>query len=192
MPQEHSDAAHVDQGLHTEPTMSGPPTEPLPDPSETIAPPVEGLQAAFFRLGRAPLVLFGPFAGLVILCGAAPSSMDEAFNGTIVSTYPDGRTAELYLQRDGAYNALGRRGDPSNGHWKLGNGKLCLTQSRPLPVPFAVCTSVPADGLQVGWSAKAVTGEAIKVRLVKGHFVGKAAPPADDNAEKPQTVSRQN
>mgnify|MGYP001551547243 CR=1 FL=1 len=110
--------------------------------------------------------------------------------GTIVSTYPDGRTAELYLQRDGSYQARGRRGDPSSGHWKVKDDQLCLSQSRPLPVPFSYCTPIPSTGLHASWSAKAVTGEPIRVRLVKGHYEGKARLAA--NTEKPEGGSSQN
>ncbi len=139
---------------------------------------------------RAPLALFGPFAGLIVLCGAAPSQVDKAFGNTLVSTYPDGRTGELYLQRSGDYQARGRRGDPSSGHWKIKDDKLCLSQSSPLPSPFAFCTPVPSGGLDAAWSAKAVTGEAIRVKLVKGHFLGRARQPGDSG--KPGSGSQQN
>ena len=172
--------------------MSEPVPIAAPAPVQSHGASPREICARFTRHCRAPLALFGPFAGLILLCGAAASPVEGAFSGTIVSTYPDGRTAELYLHKDGAYTAMGRRGDPSNGHWKFGDGKLCLTQSRPLPVPFAFCTAIPAEGLQAGWTSKAITGEAIRVKLVKGHFVGKPREPADDSGEKPQTASRQN
>ncbi len=152
-----------------------------------------GKRSAFvIRLGHPPLALFGPFACVVVLCGAAPSPIDAAFGGTIVSTYPDGRTAELYLQRDGSYTARGRRGDPSNGRWKLNDDKLCLSQSSPLPVPFAFCTPIPAGNLRSAWSAKAVTGETIRVRLVKGRYEGKARLAANTARETPETASSRN
>ena len=100
--------------------------------------------------------------------------MAAAFGSTIVSTYPDGRTAELYLHPDGSYAARGRRGDPSSGHWKAQNGQLCLHQSSPLPFG-SYCTPIPARGLNHGWSAKAVTGEPIQVKLVRGHYLGGAS-----------------
>jgi hypothetical protein len=46
--------------------------------------------------------------------------------------------------------------------------RLCLKQSRPFPAPFNYCTAIPTNAEGVAWSAKAVTGEAISVRLVKG------------------------
>jgi hypothetical protein len=99
---------------------------------------------------------------------AASSPIESAFGNTIVSTYPDGRTAELWLQPDGGYSAKGRRGDGSSGRWDLKSNNLCLRQSRPLPVLFSFCTTVPQVKFGASWSAKAVTGEPISVRLVKG------------------------
>jgi hypothetical protein len=104
------------------------------------------------------------------LSSAAPQSLLEAaFGNTIVSTYPDGRKAELYLARDGSYQAKGRRRDPSSGHWKLKGEKLCLSQAKPFAAPFSFCTPLPTAGFGGAWSAKAVTGETISVRLVHGH-----------------------
>lgn len=111
-------------------------------------------------------------AAFVLLCAAdAPPALQKAFGNTVVSTYPDGRTGELWLDPSGAYSAMGRRQDRSNGHWSVRGDKLCLKQSRPIPVPFAYCTALPTDG---AWTAKAVSGETIHVRLVKGRQAGSA------------------
>jgi len=101
------------------------------------------------------------------------SSVSPAFGNTIVSTYPDGRTAELWLAPDGSYKGLGRkRNDASAGHWKLKGDKLCLKQSRPLPVPFSYCFPLPAGGFEKPWPGKAPTGEATTIKLVRGHIAG--------------------
>ena len=114
------------------------------------------------------LALDGLSASLLASSALAAPPMDAAFGNTIVSTYPDGRIGKLWLKPDGAYVAKGRRGDPSNGHWRIKGEKLCLKQSRPLAVPFSFCTPIPQDGLDHAWSAKAITGEPIRVQLVKG------------------------
>jgi hypothetical protein len=94
--------------------------------------------------------------------------LEQAFGSTIVSTYPDGRQAELWLQRDGTYAASGRRQDRSNGHWQIKGEKLCLKQQKPFGIPFAYCTAVPADGLDKTWTGKAPTGEPITIKVVRG------------------------
>ncbi|HTK35907.1 MAG TPA: hypothetical protein VL358_11560 [Caulobacteraceae bacterium] len=114
------------------------------------------------------------FGAVAVLCTAADKpaptnpGLAKAFRGTVVSTYPDGRQAELWLNPDGSYTAEGRRHDRSSGHWKLkDDDRICLRQSQPPTLPFSYCTSVP-DGGAGGWSAKAVTGEKIQVRIVAG------------------------
>jgi hypothetical protein len=106
---------------------------------------------------------------LAALSVAAPALADPrlkpAFSGTIVSTYPDGRTANLWLNADGTYKAEGRRRKPSSGTWSIKGEKICLKQRKPFPGPFSHCEALPS-GEQ--WSSKAVTGEPIKVKLVKG------------------------
>ena len=114
-----------------------------------------------------------PLAGTALAKDRAPdrtASVEAAFGSTIVSTYPDKRTAELWLARDGTYTAEGRRHDPSRGHWSVKGEKLCLKQVRPVPVPFSFCTPIPSAGMGQAWPAKAATGEAITVKVVKGHF----------------------
>ena len=105
---------------------------------------------------------------LVVMLGGAspPPIVQKAFRNTIVSTYPDNRKAELWLDPSGTYTAMGRRGDRSSGRWSIKGGKLCLKQDHP-PIPpiFKYCTAIPSRD---HWSAKAVTGEMVQVRLVKG------------------------
>lgn len=113
---------------------------------------------------------------LLILAAAGPSTasapsaaeMEQAFANTIVSTYPDGREAKLWLERDGSYRAQGRRGDPSSGRWSLRVDKLCLKQSRPFPVPFSYCSPRVQAALGSSWAGKAITGEKVRIELRAG------------------------
>jgi hypothetical protein len=121
--------------------------------------------------------------------GKTPDSrLDQAFDSTIVSTYPDGREAELWLKRDGSYTAEGRRHDRSNGTWQVkddkGSQKLCLKQRRPFPWTF--CTGVPEGGADKPWDGKAPTGEQTRIRVVKGIY--------DPGAKgaKPEEAARRN
>jgi hypothetical protein len=99
---------------------------------------------------------------------AAPSPVQPAFGNTIVSTYPDGRKAELWLKPDGAYTIKGRRGDRSGGHWSVRGAKLCLRQSHPFPVPFNFCSPIPTRLTGGSWTGKAFTGETVQLQLVHG------------------------
>jgi hypothetical protein len=100
--------------------------------------------------------------------GDKAAMLEKAFGSTIVSTYPDGRQGELWLQRDGVYTGSGRRQDRSSGRWLVKDDKLCLKQQKPFPAPFSYCTPLPTGGLEKPWSARAWSGEAITIKLVKG------------------------
>ncbi len=116
---------------------------------------------------------------------AHDARLEMTFGSTIVSTYPDGRQAELWLKRDGTYESEGRRHDRSSGVWQIKGDdkeghKLCMKQRRPIPAPFSFCTPCP-ERLDRPWTAKAYTGEQISVRLVHGMF-----DPAKEGGEKAQ------
>lgn len=103
---------------------------------------------------------------LATTAAAEPARLDRAFGNTVVSTYPDGRTVLLWLKRDGAYSAKGRHRTASSGTWTLKGERICLKQIRPVRAPFSYCTRLPAS--DTVWTAKAVTGEPIRVRIVRG------------------------
>ena len=109
--------------------------------------------------------------------------LEQAFGSTIVSTYPDGRQAELWLKRDGSYTAEGRRHDHSSGTWQVKDDKLCLKQHAPFPAPFSYCTPVPQGGLDTPWTGKAYTGEQIRIKLMKG-----VVDPAKDGGGKAEAT----
>ena len=67
-----------------------------------------------------------------------------------------------------SYDAEGRKHDRSSGHWKIKGEKLCLKQSHPFSFPFTYCTPLMQGESGTSWTAKAVTGENIRVELVKG------------------------
>lgn len=106
-------------------------------------------------------------ASLSIGAPARALNIDPVFAGTLVSTYPDGRQAHLWISRDGSYYAKNRRNKPSSGTWKVSGQKMCFKQKKPLSVPFSYCAHLPPS-LATSWNDKAVTGERINVKLVAG------------------------
>ncbi len=99
---------------------------------------------------------------------ALMSSLEPAFSNTIVSTYPDGRTAKAWLNRDGTYRGQGRKGGMSSGRWTLKGEKVCMRQQRPVPIPLTYCTPVRSGGVGTTWTGKAATGETVQFQLVAG------------------------
>lgn len=89
-----------------------------------------------------------------------PPQLQKAFRGTIVSTYPDGRKAELWLNPDGTYTSEGRRHDRHHGRWTMRGEKVCFRR-----LVFTYCTGVPNGE---AFTTRAVTGETIHVRLEPG------------------------
>jgi hypothetical protein len=114
------------------------------------------------------LRILGLIGGVALIAAAAAPSaaLQKAFTGTIVSTYPDGRTAELWMNPDGTYTSMGRRHDRHSGHWSLKGDKVCFRRGL-----FGYCTPMPTGA---AFTTRAITGETIQVRLTPGR-AGEAA-----------------
>jgi hypothetical protein len=97
---------------------------------------------------------------ILLMAAAPPPALQKAFTGTIVSTYPDGRTAELWMNPDGTYTSEGRRHERHGGHWSVKGDKVCFKRGI-----FGYCTAMPGEA---AFTTKAVTGETIQVRLTPG------------------------
>ena len=104
--------------------------------------------------------LIGGLFALAAAASGSPPALEKAFTGTIVSTYPDGRTAELWMNPSGTYTSMGRRHDRHNGKWSVKGDKVCFRRSL-----GHYCTKIPTE---TAFTTKAVTGETIQVRLVPG------------------------
>ncbi|MBN9319460.1 MAG: hypothetical protein J0I28_07230 [Caulobacterales bacterium] len=107
------------------------------------------------------------FAAALAAVGA--SDLEAAFENTIQSTYPSGRSAKLWLARDGSFTARGAKGAASSGVWSIKAGELCLKQRKPFPAPVTYCSPIPADA-KIGseWAARSLKGEPLKNRIVAG------------------------
>jgi hypothetical protein len=93
-----------------------------------------------------------------------------AFGNTVKALYPDGRYQWLWFKPDGSWEAFGRRGKWSSGKWsEKDTGKVCMKQSKPIPIPFKFCTDFPANGgVGAVWTSTSMEGDPIKVTLVRG------------------------
>lgn len=109
---------------------------------------------------------------LALSLAAAPAAaappIEAAFGNTVLVTFPDGRNQNIWLDQDGAYTATGRRGQESGGRWSLRGDEICLRQLRPFPAPIVYCTPAPHDAATAVWTAKALNGQPVKLRLVRG------------------------
>jgi hypothetical protein len=110
------------------------------------------------------------FSAALMGQAAPPTAADlaPAFGNTLLSTYPDGRTARMWLQAGGVYEGRGRRGGLSSGTWRVRDGQVCFSQRRPLPLPGSFCTAIVPGGIGNSWTARAMTGETIRVSLIAG------------------------
>jgi hypothetical protein len=102
---------------------------------------------------------------------AEPHGLAAAFGNTVKALYPDGRYQWLWIDADGGWEAIGRRGLWSSGRWsRQADDKVCLRQSKPFPVPFfRYCTRFPRDGgIGAVWASHDMHGEPIEVTLVPG------------------------
>ncbi len=123
---------------------------------------------------RSPLIV--PLALLLATAGASAAKPQEeglakvqgAFGNTIIETYPDGRTARIWLAQDGSYTGEGRRHDRSGGRWSVRGVQLCFKQTHPFVFGYTFCTPIPDVGMGQPWTAKAPTGETITVKVVEG------------------------
>lgn len=106
------------------------------------------------------------FASALSQTQPGAADLAPAFGNTLLSTYPDGRTARMWLQADGRYQGQGRRGGRSSGRWSVRDAQVCFGQRRPIPIPRSFCTPIVRGGVGTRWTARAVTGETIQVELV--------------------------
>ena len=99
---------------------------------------------------------------------AAPTAnVAAAFGNTVVSIDQDGRSRKIWLQPDGSWTGLSRRGLDLAGKWTVKGDKVCLSQSKPR-LFGKLCQVFPADP-KVGIDTKDPTGTAVHLKLVKGH-----------------------
>ena len=122
------------------------------------------------KQAAAGLIALTVLAGsAAIAVGQTAADLAPAFGNTVLTTYPSGRQTHLWLERNGTFEGLRSRGQRMSGSWTVNaRGELCLRQRRPVPLPINYCTPVVRGGVGTRWTAKAPTGENVRVQLVAG------------------------
>jgi hypothetical protein len=124
-------------------------------------------------MNKAPLLAAAALAGFALSAQAAEpaesaGNVSAAFGNTVMSVYPDGRSQKVWLQPDGTWTGLSRRGNPLAGKWSMKGDKVCLRQSKPPTLPISFCQTFPSDP-EKGVDSKDLAGTRIHLKLVKGH-----------------------
>jgi hypothetical protein len=128
-------------------------------------------------LGLAAILL----AAAPALARAQPAAVPDvpvaaAFGNTVVTTYPDGRTQQIWLTPDGRWTGISRTHKDLAGKWTLKGDKLCMRQQTPPTLPFSYCTAFPQDArVGAAWTSKDFVGTPIQLKLVRGVQTASAA-----------------
>lgn len=126
--------------------------------------------ARYVAMNKVILLAFATLlaAPLGAQAATAPSAtVSAAFGNTLLTIDPDGRSRKIWLQPDGTWTGLSRRGLDLAGKWKVDGDKVCLSQSKPA-LFGSMCQKFPADP-DVEVEAKDPTGTVVHLKLVKGH-----------------------
>jgi hypothetical protein len=109
----------------------------------------------------------GAQAAAASSAAASSANVSAAFGNTVMTIDPDGRSRKIWLQPDGTWTGLSRRGLDLAGKWKVNGDKVCLSQSKPR-LFGSLCQTFPTDP-EVGVEAKDPSGTTVHLKLVKGH-----------------------
>jgi hypothetical protein len=125
---------------------------------------IKSVVLLFATLLGSPL---GAQAAAASSAAASSANVSAAFGNTVMTIDPDGRSRKIWLQPDGTWTGLSRRGLDLAGKWKVNGDKVCLSQSKPR-LFGSLCQTFPTDP-EVGVEAKDPSGTTVHLKLVKGH-----------------------
>ncbi len=96
----------------------------------------------------------------------AADPMASAYGNTVVITYGDGTTVNLYVNEDGTYTGSSPMGE-SAGTWAISGGQTCFTQSSPEATP-ASCSKTVSKNVGDTWTSTGQGGAAVTVTIQAG------------------------
>ena len=98
---------------------------------------------------------------------APAGDVRAAFGNTLLTIDADGRARRLWLEPDGTWTGLSRRGRDLAGRWSAQGDRVCLSQSKPA-LPGRLCQPWPADLTLGGPATRDPSGRSGQLRLVRG------------------------
>ena len=121
------------------------------------------------RLSALPLVAALITAPVITYAAdPPPANVRAAFGNTLLTIDPDGRSRKIWLEPDGTWTGLSRRGLDLAGRWRMVGNKVCLSQSKPA-LPGSLCQPIPYDLKVGGPTTNDPSGRSAMLKLVEGH-----------------------
>ncbi|MDP2259785.1 MAG: hypothetical protein Q8J89_08735 [Caulobacter sp.] len=111
----------------------------------------------FTTVALAAAMLAGP---------ALADPMATAYGNTVVITYGDGTTVNLYVNEDGTYTGSSPMGE-SAGTWAVSGNQTCFTQSSPEPGEPS-CSKTVSKNVGDSWQSTGQGGAPVTVTIQEG------------------------
>lgn len=111
----------------------------------------------FATVALAAMMLAGP---------ALADPMATAYGNTVVITYGDGTTVNLYVNEDGTYTGSSPAGE-SAGTWAISGSQTCFTQASPEPTPPS-CSKTVSKNVGDSWQSTGQGGAPVTVSIQAG------------------------
>ncbi len=101
--------------------------------------------------------------------GAASAEMDDAFENTVVSRYPDGGWVRHWFNRDGTYSASFSDGRRLSATWRVEGQRVCLNGIRPAVMMISrFCSPLIEASVGQSWVSRDPLGRRVQNVLQPG------------------------
>ncbi|MBU1348285.1 MAG: hypothetical protein KKA16_15200 [Alphaproteobacteria bacterium] len=108
-------------------------------------------------------------AAILVTPAAASAEMDDAFDNTVVSRYPDGGWVKHWFNRDGTYAAEFSDGRRLAAHWRVEGERVCLNGIRPAFMMISrFCSPLISADVGESWVSRDPLGRRVQNVLSRG------------------------
>lgn len=97
---------------------------------------------------------------------ALADPMATAYGNTVVITYGDGTTVNLYVNEDGTYTGTSPAGE-SAGTWAVSGGQTCFTQTSP-EAGEPSCSKTVSKSVGDSWQSTGQGGAPVTITIQEG------------------------